>query len=91
MSNAGWYPDPGGQPGLFRYWTGTAWTAAVTTNPAATPPPSGQFGASGQPGAMGGQAAGQYGGGQYTGTRKRGGAGWWIAGLAALVAVGLII
>ncbi|MCC6496489.1 MAG: DUF2510 domain-containing protein, partial [Propionibacteriaceae bacterium] len=22
MSSAGWYPDPGGQPGLFRYWTG---------------------------------------------------------------------
>lgn len=39
MSNAGWYPDPGGQPGLYRYWTGTAWTTAVTTNPQGTRAP----------------------------------------------------
>jgi len=38
MSAAGWYPDPGGQSGLFRYWTGTAWTAAVTSDPSAPPP-----------------------------------------------------
>ena len=40
VSAAGWYPDPSGQSGMFRYWTGTAWTAAVTADPSATPPPS---------------------------------------------------
>lgn len=39
MSSAGWYPDPGGQPGLYRYWTGTEWTTAVTPNPAAAQAP----------------------------------------------------
>lgn len=87
MSSAGWYPDPGGQPGLYRYWTGTAWTAAVTNNPGATPPPSGQFGAAGQSAGAGGQ----YTGGQYTEPRRRNAAGWWIAGLAGLIAIGLII
>ncbi len=134
-SSAGWYPDPGGQPGLFRYWTGSAWTAAVTSNPQATPPPPGAgepqgFGATSgltggaqgtgtqYPGApfAGGQSqgsqypggqypgsqtpgaqtpGGQYPGGQYTGysttTRKRSTTGWWVAGIAALVAIGLII
>jgi hypothetical protein len=58
VSSAGWYPDPGGQPGLYRYWTGTAWTAAVTANPQATPPPSAPVGAP-----QGGQGYGQGGAG----------------------------
>lgn len=41
MSAPGWYPDPGGQPGLFRYWNGAQWTPSVTTNPAGTPAPGG--------------------------------------------------
>ena len=61
-SSAGWYPDPGGQPGLYRYWTGTAWTAAVTANPQATPPPSAPLtGPQGYP--QGGQGFGQGGNG----------------------------
>lgn len=36
---AGWYPDPGGQPGLFRYWDGRGWSAGTTPDPR-TPPPS---------------------------------------------------
>ena len=80
MSSAGWYPDPGGQPGLYRYWTGTAWTAAVTANPQATPPPTAPLG---QPQSGGGSSY------EYP-TRKRGGAGWWVAGLAAVLAVALI-
>jgi hypothetical protein len=34
----GWYPDPGGQPGQFRFWDGRAWSAATTADPR-TPPP----------------------------------------------------
>jgi len=37
----GWYPDPGGAPGQFRYWDGTAWSAVTTRNPAAPPPAPG--------------------------------------------------
>ena len=39
MSAPGWYPDPGGQPGRFRYWDGRAWSAATTADPP-TPPSS---------------------------------------------------
>ncbi|HBX80996.1 MAG: DUF2510 domain-containing protein [Propionibacteriaceae bacterium] len=45
MSAPGWYPDPAGQPGLYRYWTGTAWTDNVSNNPGAATP-----GAAGAPG-----------------------------------------
>ncbi len=41
MSKAGWYPDPGGQPGLYRYWDGRAWSASVTNNPYTAPPSTG--------------------------------------------------
>ncbi|MDR1791042.1 MAG: DUF2510 domain-containing protein [Propionibacteriaceae bacterium] len=41
MQQAGWYPDPAGMPGLFRYWDGAAWTTAVTNNPPAGQPVSG--------------------------------------------------
>lgn len=37
----GWYPDPGGAPGQFRYWDGTTWSAVTTRNPAAPPPAPG--------------------------------------------------
>ncbi|MDO5501145.1 MAG: DUF2510 domain-containing protein [Propionibacteriaceae bacterium] len=40
MSAPGWYPDPGGQPGMFRYWDGQAWSAALSPNPQAAPPGS---------------------------------------------------
>lgn len=40
MSSNGWYPDPGGQPGQYRYWNGTSWSAELTSNPWQTPPPA---------------------------------------------------
>jgi hypothetical protein len=40
-AKAGWYPDPGGGRGLYRYWDGKAWSAATSPNPAAPPPPQG--------------------------------------------------
>lgn len=37
-AKSGWYPDPGGGQGLYRYWDGNAWSAATSPNPAAPPP-----------------------------------------------------
>lgn len=34
----GWYPDPGGATDLYRYWDGTAWSAATTDDPRAQAP-----------------------------------------------------
>jgi hypothetical protein len=44
-AKAGWYPDPGGGLGLFRYWDGKAWSAATSPNPSAPPPTQGLVGA----------------------------------------------
>ena len=41
MSKAGWYPDPGGQPGMFRWWDGSQWTPQLTAHPYAPPQPPG--------------------------------------------------
>ncbi|NNG20762.1 DUF2510 domain-containing protein [Naumannella sp. ID2617S] len=85
MSSAGWYPDPGKQAGMYRYWDGQAWSAALSPTPEAAPP-HGSLG--GQPGTqpVGGQGAqpvgggagtqplggGQYGGNQYGGNQYGG-------------------
>ena len=39
----GWYPDPGGQRGMFRYWDGRSWSAALNPTTARQVPvqPSG--------------------------------------------------
>ena len=62
-ANPGWYPDPGGGQGLFRYWDGQAWSAAISPNPSAPPPAQGLVGA-GTP-QQGGQSYGH--GGQHYG------------------------
>ena len=51
MSAAGWYPDPGNQPGAYRYWDGRGWTNQLTTQPGGAPtaPPTGPTAPSGQP------------------------------------------
>lgn len=33
MAEPGWFPDPAGQPGLFRYWDGAAWTQQLSRHP----------------------------------------------------------
>ena len=40
MSEAlpGWYPDPAGTPGRFRYWDGSRWSTATTGDPRQLPP-----------------------------------------------------
>ena len=64
----GWYPDPGGGLGLFRYWDGKAWSAATSPNPSAPPPSQGLVGApqGGQGGQQYVQAGGQPTAGQPT-------------------------
>lgn len=37
MSQPGWYPDPTGSPGQFRYWDGSTWSSETTTTPGAPP------------------------------------------------------
>lgn len=77
MSKPGWYPDPGGQPGMFRYWDGAAWSAALSQTPTAPPPGTGI----GHPNAPTPPPA--------TPGRSGSGRGWWIAGGA--IAVVLIV
>jgi Protein of unknown function (DUF2510) len=35
---AGWYPDPGGAGGRYRYWDGMQWSAETTDDPRHPPP-----------------------------------------------------
>ena len=100
-SQAGWYPDPGGQPGLYRWWTGSAWTEAVTPNPQGTPPPAtavqppaGQAPASGYGQATGSGTPGgsRTPGYTYPQQKRRGGSlAWWLVALAAVVALVVVI
>jgi hypothetical protein len=39
-SPAAWYPDPGGQAGMFRYWDGAQWSTVLSSSPTAPPPGS---------------------------------------------------
>ena len=41
MTGEGWYPDPGGTPGAYRYWDGSTWSAETTTDPRQPGPGSG--------------------------------------------------
>ena len=38
MAQPGWYPDPGGQPRMFRYWNGSSWTQQLSAKPPGQPP-----------------------------------------------------
>jgi hypothetical protein len=38
MAMTGWYPDPGGTPGRYRYWDGESWSESTTNDPADPPP-----------------------------------------------------
>lgn len=38
MATPGWYPDPAGQPGAFRYWDGSAWGEELRGDPFGAPP-----------------------------------------------------
>ena len=64
-ATAGWYPDPGGGPGLYRYWDGQAWSAATTGDPASAPPPQGIVNPGSATGTAGATAHTHYGQGTY--------------------------
>ncbi|WP_134767847.1 DUF2510 domain-containing protein [Nocardioides sp. 1609] len=48
MATPGWYPDPAGQAGKFRYWDGSAWGDDLRDNPQGAAPGSSD-GGPGQP------------------------------------------
>lgn len=70
---AGWYPDPGGGHGLFRYWDGHAWSAATSRVPNAAPPSQGLVN---PPASPAGLASGQAYGGQQLGSAPYGQGGY---------------
>lgn len=37
-ANPGWYPDPGGAPGRFRYWDGVRWAEQTSGTPGSAAP-----------------------------------------------------
>ncbi len=87
MSAAGWYPDPGNQPGAYRYWDGHGWTNQLTTQPggAPTPPPTGPTGPLGPPGTPGPAPL-------PPGTpAKRSGRGWLIGLIAVAVVLVVLV
>ena len=84
MSAAGWYPDPGNQPGAYRYWDGRAWTDRLTTRPGGAPtaPPSAPTvtpGAAGSAPLPPGSPA------------RRSGRGWLIALIAVAVVLVVLV
>lgn len=62
---------------MYRYWTGTEWTSAITANPASTPPPTGN--------------GPQWPVGPQPLQPQRSKVGWWIGGVGVLLAVALVI
>lgn len=72
-ASAGWYPDPGGSQGLYRYWDGKAWSAATSSNPSVPPPAQGLVGGSaGTPAGAGQPAGSQQLGSQQLGSQPYG-------------------
>lgn len=49
MSTAGWYPDPDGAPGRYRFWDGRSWSSATTDDPRTAPPGTGAWRAADPP------------------------------------------
>lgn len=86
----GWYPDPAGAPGRFRFWDGQRWGAETTDRPdAGFPQPPGPSippppGAPTQPRRP---AGGGFAAGQATAVPPTRRWGWWLAAGAVLVAL----
>ncbi|MDN5762308.1 MAG: DUF2510 domain-containing protein [Microlunatus sp.] len=77
MSAPGWYPDPGGQPGLHRYWDGHSWTNQLSSQPAPAAGGTTPLGAPPNP--------------THTVPSQRSGRGWLIALIAVAVAVVVVV
>jgi hypothetical protein len=87
----GWYPDPGGQPGLFRYWDGRAWSATTTANPYVGPPTAAVAGFGSAQGSTRPIPTGAETGPGSTqalpAARRRRPIGWILAAVAAVVVI----
>lgn len=87
----GWYPDPGGQPGLFRYWDGRAWSATTTANPYVGPPTAAVGGFGAAQGSTRPMPTGTETGPGSTralpAARRRRPIGWILAAVAAVVVI----
>ncbi|WP_460770906.1 DUF2510 domain-containing protein [Mariniluteicoccus flavus] len=111
MSAPGWYPDPGGQKGMFRYWDGQSWSPTVSPTPTAGPPggtgpggggfdPTRPLNGQGGPGHPGGHPGPghpgnptptRHGTGGSPGAQRGPNKLWWVAGIAAALALVLLI
>lgn len=87
---SGWYPDPGGRAGLYRFWDGRAWSAAVSPSPTAAPPPGPGSDPAPVRAVDAGPAAGPAGYAEVRPARRRGGLGW-LLGLVAVLAVLVVV
>lgn len=85
----GWYPDPAGAPGRFRFWDGQTWGPDTTDRPDAALPPTGpQFPVSGPP--VRGSEDRNFAPAGFV-PAQRSARGWWIAAAAVLVAVIVVV
>lgn len=81
----GWYPDPAGQPGRFRYWDGHAWSQQTTGDPRSTPAPGTGPASAGAP--RGPSSRGP----SSRGTGGRRGRGPLVAAIAVLLLAALLL
>jgi len=88
-SPAGWYPDPGGQRGAFRYWNGSTWSAQLSSTQTA-PPPSGGLGQPSSAVPQFGQYGYQPGMGYASQPQKKRNVGLWIGIVVGVLVVALI-
>ena len=85
MAEQGWYLDPGGQRGMYRYWDGHTWSETLSPTPLSGPPLG--FGASPLAGSQGNQAYDQY----TSAARSKKSPAGWILAIVGVVVVALII
>lgn len=88
----GWYPDPAGAPGRYRFWNGQVWGSETTDHPGAAHPQAPttqpQLGPTGAPRAWGGGQA-QAGGVPSQPASRRW--GWGLAAAAVLIAFVIVV
>jgi len=100
MAQQGWYPDPGGQSGMYRYWDGSTWSEVVSPTPLAGPPsqygaqPTQSFGASTTPAGSTSFSPGQTAYGQYQTLQEakpKRPIGMWITIIVGILVLALIV
>ncbi len=102
MSTPGWYPDPGGQPGAYRYWDGSGWTNQLTSQPAGPPAGPATGPANSNPNPTGSAAGPAWsptstgatagtGTAGYAATPPKKGRGWLVALIAVAVVLVIVV